>query len=187
MKIENGKIVFESVQCWNCDGTGQDKYFKPCINDKRKTYNKKCSYCGGKGVYGHKYSDIPYYKPCHICNATGYKMEDKMSTINQECLDYIVDNMTYIFKGELNGTDMDNHFIKCCFVNVFAGCDDYNDHRLDTKENLLPIIKKSARDRHLQVLNYIAPNGEIVKEVVYYGYRGGYSADFVYQGKEALV
>lgn len=182
MRIQNGKIIFEVVECWDCTGTGQSARYAPCVNNNKKMKGKKCIYCGSRNKYGHKYSTIPTYVPCTICAGTGKRQEDKCDGITPEIMEYLLTHLNFIFKGNLKQeVDLDKQFVYEIYsgVNSFAGSQDYVDHRNDNAETLLAMIKQNAKGRLLQALNYIDKDNNIIKDILYYGYRGGYSADFM--------
>jgi len=185
MRIENGKIVFEVVECWDCKGSGKSARYSPCVNNWKKMKGKTCI-CGSRNRHDHKHATVPHYVTCTICGGKGQRQEDRFDRITPEMMDYMLFNLNFIFRGNLpQDIDLDMKFALDCYSggNSFAGCQDYIDHREDSAETVLELIKKDANKWHLlQALNYIDTDNNLITDIVYYGYRGGYEAEFVKKG-----
>lgn len=184
MRIENGKIVFEVVECWDCKGTGRSARYAPCVNNWKKMYGKTCV-CGSRNQHDHKHDTTPHYVTCTICNGVGTRLENRFDSITQEMMDWMLVNLNFHFKGNLQqDINPDIKFLIDCYsgINSFSGSQDYIDHRQDTAEVVLELVKKGAKTRLLQALNYIDADNNLITDIVYYGYRGGYSADFLKKG-----
>jgi len=184
MIIKNNKLIFEVVECWKCKGKGEVENYSPCPNDNKKTYGKPCQYCGSKNRYSHKYSEKAHLIPCGICKGKGKRLENRFDNITPKIMDYLLDNLKFIWKGNyIPNVNLDYKLIADLYLgkNAFAGCQDYIDHRKDKPEELLKIIKKDAKTRLLQALNYIVAkdNTTLIEKIVFYGYNGGYTADFI--------
>lgn len=185
MRIENGKIIFEVVECWDCKGTGKSTRYKACFNDGKKMKNRACIFCGSRNQHGHKYSTAPHYVICNICGGKGKRQEDRFDNIKPEMMDWMLLNLNFHFKGNLpQDINLDTKFILDCYSgsNSFAGSQDYIDHRQDSAEIVLALVRKNAKDRLLQALNYIDTDNNLITDIIYYGYRGGYTADFSKKG-----
>ncbi len=186
MRIENNKIVFEVVECWHCKGTGRSARYNPCVNNWKKMYGKTCV-CGSRNQHDHKHDTVPHYITCPICNGAGTRLENRFDSITQEMMDWMLLNLNFHFKGNLQQEiNLDNKFLLDCYIgsNSFSGSQDYIDHRQDNADAVLELVKKGAKTRLLQALNYIDADNNLITDIVYYGYRGGYSADFVKARKE---
>jgi len=163
MHIDNDKLVLDVVTCWNCEGSGILTKNKLCPNWGKKTGNKKCQICGGKGRHSHQVIG-EYQDTCHTCNGKGTRLEDKFDTISDVCHEYILNNARFIFKGnnpnELDDSDLDANFIKATYsgINVFSGYDDYVDHRNDNPEALLTAIKEASNRIKHKVLTLLTKN-----------------------------
>ncbi len=183
MRIENGKIMFEVVECWDCKGSGKSARYAPCVNNGKKMKGRACIYCGSRNKYDHKHSTTPHYVTCTTCGGKGQRQEDRFDRITFEMMTWMLSNLNFIFKGNLpQDVDLDMKFISDCYSghNSFAGAQDYIDHRRDNAETILALVKKDANKWHLlQALNYIDKENNLITDIVYYGYRGGYEAEFV--------
>lgn len=68
----------------------------------------------------------------------------------------------------------------------FAGLTDYQDHSKDTLAQLKSLALGELKDRHMQLGNYKNQDGTWVDKITLKGYRGGWSAEFVYKGKSGF-
>ncbi len=187
MRIENDKIVFEIVECWDCKGTGKSARYAPCVNNGKKMKGRKCIYCGSRNQHDHKHDTVPHYITCTVCNGVGTRLENRFDSITQEIMDWMLLNLNFHFKGNLQqDVNLDNKFILDCYsgVNSFSGSQDYIDHRQDNVDAVLELVKKGAKTRLLQALNYIDTDNNLITDIVYYGYCGGYEASFVRKEKK---
>lgn len=87
MKIENGKLIYEQVTCWHCEGRKELKEHDLCPLYGRKVAhlpNRKCPHCGATNKHSHKALDTFKVKPCYTCDGQGVRMEDSYDLISQE-------------------------------------------------------------------------------------------------------
>lgn len=182
MQIENGKLIFEVTKCTLCSGTGKIKHGIFCINENKKQRGKPCKVCGSKNKRDHK---IVTYKivNCNYCNGTGKKMENRFSHIADHLVEPIIAMINFTFRNpEIDEIDLDQSFISSCYrgKNSFAGGQDYIDHRKSSAKLILEKVLKSVRGGYThQALNYIDSENNILTKVSYWGYYGGYTAQWI--------
>lgn len=135
MKIENNKIIFEVVQCWNCKGSGKDKHYKRCPNDNKKTYGKKCEHCGATNKHSHK--SIGYdIIDCNLCKGSGKRLENRFDFVPKDIIDSL--DITEVVKVNRNSTFNESYL----GLGQIYGCSDYGRSHDLTNDELIAEIKK---------------------------------------------
>lgn len=179
MKIENGKLVFEVVKCTMCESTGKARRGIHCANYNKKQRGKPCEICGSKNKWDHKIVDHEIVD-CMFCNGKGEKMEDRFSHIAKDLVEPIIGMINFSFRSPDNrNISLDQRFISACYSkrNSFAGSQDYLDHTLSSPVLILDKVLKQVRRGYThQALNYIDAENNILTEIHYWGYNGGFTA-----------
>lgn len=86
MKLNNGKLEFETVTCWQCNGSREVKRFTLCPRrDKAvsKYPKRQCPDCGSKNKHSHKVVGS-YMMDCCTCEATGRRLETEYDNLPVE-------------------------------------------------------------------------------------------------------
>jgi hypothetical protein len=87
MRIENGKLIYEQVTCWHCEGRKVLKEYDSCpLYGKKVAHlpHRMCPHCGATNKHSHHALDTFKINPCYTCEATGVRMEDSYELISQE-------------------------------------------------------------------------------------------------------
>ena len=154
MKIENNKLVFEIVTCWECNGNLKVKRYKTCPNLNKPTYHKKCEYCGSSNRYDHK--NIGSYEiDCPTCKGTGKYLENRFDFIHQNIIDNL--KITEIVKVNRNSNFNENYL----GFNQISGCTDYGRSLKLNNSELINEAKKSMS--FTQALNIIDKDNNILQ------------------------
>ncbi len=181
MKIKNNKIVFEVVTCWDCSGRKQVLRGIHCKNYRKNQRGRPCEYCGSKNKHDHKIVDRIMIE-CYTCKGTGSRLENKFDNISKSLIEPIISLTTFTFKSpDMQKIDPDARFIATMYtgVNSFSGSQDYNDHRKSSPELILEKVLKQVREGYThQVLNYIDSENNLKLNIHYWGYYGGYTAQW---------
>jgi hypothetical protein len=101
MRIENGKLIYERVTCWHCEGSKVLKHYDPCpYQGKTVIYlpGRKCPHCGTKNRHNHHSLDTFKVDPCYTCEGVGTRMEDSYDSVSQELWNSWVANGTFTFE-----------------------------------------------------------------------------------------
>lgn len=183
MQIKDNKLVFEIVTCWKCKGSGQAKKGVWCPNYGKKMRNKKCPHCGSRSQSNHGMIGETLGE-CFFCEGTGKIQEDEYTTIPAELMPGLMEQIEFIFvPPDKKVVDLDKRFVQDIFCgrNSFAGAQDYTDHRTTPKEVLFEKIREQAFSPSgpMQALNYIQKDHTIKTPVYYWGYYGGWKADWI--------
>ena len=180
MRIENNKLVFEIVKCDMCEATGKTKRGVHCKNYDRKQRNKPCEICGSRSRYDHKIVSHEIVD-CYFCKK-GFRQEDKFSNIPAHVKNEIIELTTFTFLSpDMRKISLDARFISACYSgkNTFAGSQDYINH---TKSNpdliLAKVLKQVKNSSGMQALNYIDAENNLILDVHYFGFDGGWTADW---------
>jgi hypothetical protein len=181
MKIQNGKLVYEVVKCNMCNaGPGKAKRGVHCKNFDRKQRGKPCEICGSKSRYDHKIVSHEIVD-CYFCKQ-GFRQEDKFSNIPDDVKNEIIELTTFTFQTpDMRKISMDARFLIDCYSgkNSFAGSQDYTNHTKSDPELILAKVLKQVRNSSgMQALNYITDDNNLILDVNYFGFDGGWTANW---------
>ena len=118
-----------------------------------------------------------------FCNGNGNAQEDKFTRLPKHLIETIIDLTTFSFREpDSRNISLDARFISACYSggNSFAGSQDYIDHTKSPAELLLDKVLKQVRGGYIhQALNYIDAKNNLKLDVHYWGYTGGWTAEWV--------
>ncbi len=147
MKIENNKLIFEVVTCWECNGNLKVKRYKTCPNYNKPTYHKKCEYCGSTNKHDHK-TIGSYEIECPTCKGTGKYLENKFDFVPQNIIDSL--KITEIEKINRNSNFNESYL----GFNQISGCTDYGrSHKLSNDEFLIEAKKTMSIVQALKIID----------------------------------
>ena len=83
MRIENGRVIYETEPCVWCHGDKTVKDIGPCPRDGKNQHGQPCPYCG-RTRKPHVIYDSGRVLPCRHCNARGFTPETRYSWVSEE-------------------------------------------------------------------------------------------------------
>lgn len=86
MRVEDGKLIYESRTCGTCDGTGRYRGNHPCPRYDRPQKGQPCPFCGSTTRYGHHYLPDAEDMVCPRCQRTLQEPETRCDYLPQEVL-----------------------------------------------------------------------------------------------------
>lgn len=103
------------------------------------------------------------------------------TTYNTPDIKRIINNLEWIHKTDHKEVDLDTQFIQVMYSRAqHFGVTDYKDHRNDTVGDLKRMILKNLKKNIHQRGHFYDYKGNPVREIIVWGYRGGYSGHFIY-------
>ena len=165
MKILNGKLIYEQVTCWHCEGRKTLKEFDSCpLYGKRVAHlpGRKCPHCGATNKHSHHALDTFKVKPCYTCEGTGIRTEDAYDLISQEQWNAWV--ASGVFKFEVFRTRAGMSFVEQYIGNPrsLLGLTDYGRTAAMTDEQILATVPTETHPG--QPIGW-APNDEVPTEL----------------------
>lgn len=181
MRIENNKLVFEVVTCSMCKD-GKATRGVHCKNYGKAMRGRPCEICGSRNKHNHKIVSQETVD-CMFCDGQGKKLEDRFDRLPDHLVDPLIELITFTFRTpDMRAISLDNRFITACYTpgNSFSGCQDYVDHRNSPADLILDKVLKQVRGGYThQALNYIDGENNLKLDVQYWGFNGGYTAEWM--------
>lgn len=177
MRIEKNKLIFEKVPCNMCEATGKTQRGIYCKFHNKPMYGKTCA-CGSRNKFSHKIVSYEIVE-CMFCNGTGTAQEDKFTRLPTQLIDTLIEKITFSFRApDIQNIPLDSRFIADCYSsNSFAGSQDYIDHTKSSSDLLLAKVLKQVRGGYIhQALNYIDSKNNLLLDIQFWGYNGGWTA-----------
>lgn len=182
MKIINGQIEYELVQCWNCNGTGIVKKFEDCPLNNIKMKGKTCPHCQTKNKYHHSIEKGLTY--CYVCQGKRRIWEDKFTGASMEVRSYIADHLEYTIlndnthKAKCESMEGEGGLLVGMFEQLF-GASDYIDHRFDSLGKLKTLVQGSIKNGGHQTIHFLNNDGTLKTKCLLVGYNGGYHGKLI--------
>ena len=178
MRIENNKIIYERVVCWDCHGTKELKHYDLCpVNWQPVAHRpgRKCPHCGTKSKNNHRLPGTFKIVPCHTCEAQGTRLEDSYDHISQELWNNWVAKGTFTFEviRTSRGSSFAEQYLgdpRCLY-----GCIDYGRTAALSDTEILEIVPTDGHPG--QPIGW-APNDAVSSTLIILVKSDGYS---VYQ------
>lgn len=171
MKIENGKMIFDEVICWDCKGTKQVKRYTLCPHNTKAVTQfpgRKCPQCGSKNRYSHQ-SIGDYMTDCKICNTTGKIMENLYSHISKEQWAILQSSFKWTVERVNRGPTFNEEYLGLGYL---YGCTDYGRTTALTDEQILAKVPFDGVP--CQLIAWVKSDGTVPSELIIKVNRSGY-------------
>lgn len=185
MRVENGIVVLEKVECKLCDGTGMyNSYRIPCPTCKGTRRGKRGGVNGCKDCYDGTKLIIAHDKVCHRCNGT--KLQD------ESICDYTPDGFLAtipikVFVRNANITFNEAYLGFGCLWS----CEDYGrswDYFAANGDEQEWIEKNIRKEKHTQICNIAHEDTrQLCSYIGVFVNKGGYSVRAVYETPEEAL
>lgn len=168
---ESKSIVFHSVECWNCKGSGKDKRFNLCPNDGRgnKGFIKgKCKHCETTRAANHNRLESFKVTRCAFCdNSSGLKLYNEFDSSVDAGL--LADNIELIVLDNSNqGSTFNESYLG---LGLIGGVTDYGSYITRSGGNkieLLNIVRDNLRENlaRRQFGNFITADNTLIDKAI---------------------
>ena len=143
MKIVDGKLIFEEVTCWNCNGKKEVRSYHLCPLQNKPviTYpGHKCPHCGTKNRNNHQITGSSIVT-CPTCEGKGTEMENEYSHLTQETWNAMVPYFKFtVVRSDRYSTFNENYF----GIGYLFGCMDYGRVASMTDDEILKLVPTSG-------------------------------------------
>lgn len=176
MVIKENKLIFEKVPCEMCEATGKMQRGIYCKFQNKPMFGRACS-CGSRNKFSHKIVSHETVE-CIFCDS-GIAQEDKFTKLPSKLIETLLEKITFKFRApDRRNISLDSRFVSDCYSSQsFAGSQDYIDHTKSSSNLLLEKVLKQVRGGYiLQALNYIDSKNNLLLDIQYWGYNGGWTA-----------
>ncbi len=154
MNIENGKLILEEVQCWDCEGKKEVTRFDSCPHDREQVrkFGGKCPCCGAKNKHSHK-TVGQHQEVCHICEGKGTRREDLYDIISSDTWAKLLPHFRFTVARAGRGANFNEGYLG---IGILYGITDYTDWTAKTDEEAIAAAMKleSFGNRPTQAINF---------------------------------
>ena len=144
MKIENGKMIFEVVTCWDCQGNKQVTKGITCPLWGKIVKHLplgRCPHCKSKNRHSHKIVGTTT-ETCSTCEGVGTRLEDAYDFVKAD----VWATMVPLFKWTIQRVHRYGTFVESYIGGdgSLYGCTDYGRTAALTDEQILAQVPKDS-------------------------------------------